>query len=115
MNKLELQAKLAVLEDKKWDYKAVVDKVNTKTREIKYDDVPMGIYIEVESLAEQNGVSEDDIEYKVREVREKFNDLESALYDLVEPFEDKVREIENEISEIECDISDMEWEERKSA
>ena len=115
MKKIELQEKLAVLEDKKWDYKSVVGKVNDKTREIKYNDVPMNIYIEVESLAEQNGVSEDDIEYKVREVRDAVNALESALYDLVEPFEDKLREIENEIDEIECEISDIEWEERKSA
>ena len=113
--KWELQEKLAVLEDKKWDFKSVVDQVNNKTREIKYNDVPMNIYIEVESLAEQNGVSEDDIEWKVKEVREKVNALESALYDLVEPFEDKLREVENEIDEIECEISDIEWEERKSA
>mgnify|MGYP007000247554 len=50
MNKSELQEKLAVLEDKKWDFKSVVDQVNNKTREIKYNDVPMNIYIEVESL-----------------------------------------------------------------
>ena len=40
-------------------------------------------------IAEDNniGVSDSsDLEWKIKEVREKVNELESAIYDLVEPF-----------------------------
>ena len=45
-----------------------------------------------------------DLEWKIKEVREKINALESAMYDLVEPFEDAVRDKGIE-------IDDLEWEE----
>ena len=109
------EIKLKELEDKAWDLSLLVDKVNSITKDIKYNDVPSNIYLKVSSLAEENGISEQEVEWKIDEVRSAVNALESAIYDLVEPFEDKLREIENEIDEIECEISDIEWEERKSA
>ena len=102
--------KLSELEDLKWELEALVGKVNEKTREIKYMDTPSNIYMEVESWAEDNGISEDDMEWKVKEVREAVNALESAIYDLVEPFEDKLRSIENEHDELEMEIEDEKYE-----
>ena len=98
--------KLSELEDLKWDMEALVRRVNEKTRQIKYMDSPSEIYMKVESWAEDNGISEDDMEWKVKEVREAVNALESAIYDLVEPFEDKLRSIENEHDELEMEIED---------
>ena len=102
--------KLSELEDLKWELEALVGRVNEKTREIKYMDMPSNIYMEVESWAEDNGISEDEMEWKVKEVREAVNALESAIYDLVEPFEDKLRSIENEHDELEMEIEDEKYE-----
>lgn len=102
--------KLSELEDLKWDMEALVRRVNEKTRQIKYMDTPSNIYMKVESWAEENGIDSDDMEWKVKEVREKVNALESAIYELVEPFEDKLRDIENEYDELEMDIEDEKYE-----
>ena len=102
--------KLSELEDLKWDMEALVRRVNEKTRQIKYMDMPSEIYMKVESWAEENGIDSDDMEWKVKEVREKVNALESAIYELVEPFEDKLRSIENEHDELEMDIEDEKYE-----
>ena len=98
---VELENKLAVLDDAKWNMKSNVDKVNDTTRAIKYDNTPMDIYLKVESLAESLGI---DVESEVDEIRSKVNDLESAIYELVAPFEDKLREIEYEYDDLESDI-----------
>ena len=41
-----------------------------------------------------------------KEVREKVNELESAIYDLVEPFEDALRDKDNEIDELEYELEE---------
>jgi hypothetical protein len=97
----EMKLELAKLDKIKDDLSFLVGEVNDKTREIKYDDTPMNIYIHVESLAEKHGV---DITYEVDQVREKVNELESAIYELVTPFEDKAREAENAHDDLECEI-----------
>lgn len=102
--------KLSELEDLKWDMEALVRRVNEKTRQIKYMDMPSEIYMKVESWAEENGIDSDDMEWKVKDVREAVNKLESAIYELVEPFEDKLRDIENEYDELEMDIEDEKYE-----
>ena len=102
--------KLSELEDLKWDMEALVRRVNEKTRQIKYMDAPSEIYMKVESWAEENGIDSDDMEWKVKDVREAVNKLESAIYELVEPFEDKLRDIENEYDELEMDIEDEKYE-----
>ena len=89
---------------------ALVRRVNEKTRQIKYMDMPSEIYMKVESWAEENGIDSDDMEWKVKDVREAVNKLESAIYELVEPFEDKLRDIENEYDELEMDIEDEKYE-----
>ena len=100
------------LEDKSWDLELLISQVNDKTKEIKYNDVPSDIYLSIMTLAEEGGIDESELEYKIDEVRKKVNALESAIYELVEPFEDKKREIDNEKDEIECDISDYEYEKK---
>ena len=99
--------KLSELEDLKWDMEALIRRVNEKTRQIKYMDTPSNIYMKVESWAEENGIDSDDMEWKVKDVREAVNKLESAIYELVEPFEDKLRDIENEYDEVDWEIYEM--------
>ena len=110
MNIAEKNNEVSVLQDKSWDLDLLISQVNDKTRDIKYNDVPSDIYLKVQSLAEENGIDEKELEYKVDEVREAVNALESAIYGLVEPFEDKKREIDYAKDEIEMDISDYQWE-----
>ena len=99
----EMKEQLAKLDQIKDDLSYLVGEVNDKTREIKYLDTPSNIYMAIETMAEKNGV---DITYEVDAVREKVNQLESAIYELVTPFEDKAREAENAHDELECDIYD---------
>ena len=106
----KLQKKIDLLDDKSFDMECIIRDVNAETKVIKYNDIPMNIYIKIQSLAEENGIDEADLEYKINEVREAVNNLESAIYGLVEPFEDKKREIDYAKDEIECDISDYQWE-----
>ena len=106
MSVSEMKQKLNKLEELKFELESVIGDVNNKTREIKYDDTPMNIYIHVESLAEKHGI---DITYEVNSVREKVNQLESALYELVTPFEDKKWEVETKHDDLECDIEEIEY------
>ena len=101
--------KLDKLYDEKWELEAAVRKVNDETKVIKYDNIPQEIYIKVMGIAEDNNIDasdSSDLEWKIKEVREKVNELESAIYDLVEPFEDALRDKENEIDELEYELEE---------
>ena len=77
--------KLDKLYDEKWELEAAVRKVNDETKVIKYDNIPQEIYIKVMGIAEDNNIDasdSSDLEWKIKEVREKVNELESAIYDL---------------------------------
>ena len=102
-------AKLDKLYDEKWELEAAVRKVNDETKVIKYDNIPQEIYIKVMGIAEDNNIDasdSSDLEWKINEVREKVNELESAIYDLVEPFEDALRDKDNEIDELEYELEE---------
>tara|TARA_Y100000996_G_scaffold415349_2_gene409545 strand:- start:1907 stop:2227 length:321 start_codon:yes stop_codon:yes gene_type:complete len=101
-----LVEKINKLDDQSWDLNSVIGQVNDKTKEIKYNDVPMNIYIAVQSLAEDNGIDEQELEWKIDEVRRCVNKLESAIYDLVEPFEEKKRDIDNEKDDLEWELEE---------
>lgn len=103
------EIKLKELEDKAWDLSLLVDKVNSITKDIKYNDVPSNIYLKVSSLAEENGISEQEVEWKIDEVRSAVNALESAIYDLVEPFEDAKRDAEWKKDDLEMEIEDEKY------
>ena len=103
------EIKLKELEDKAWDLSLLVDKVNSITKDIKYNDVPSSIYLKVQSLAEENGISEQEVEWKIDEVRSAVNALESAIYDLVEPFEDAKRDAEWKKDDLEMEIEDEKY------
>jgi hypothetical protein len=101
--------KISELENKSWDLDLIISNVNAVTKDIKYMDTPSAIYLKVEDMAAENNIDEDEIEFKVREIRECVNKLESAIYDLVEPFEDAKRDIDNETNELEWELEDYEY------
>ena len=103
----ELLIEIDRLDNKSFDMECVIRDVNSETKAIKYDDIPMNIYIKIQSLAEENGIDEKELEWKIDEVRDAVNKLESAIYDLVEPFEDKKRDIDNEKDELEYELEDV--------
>ena len=107
MNNVELEQKIKALEDKSDNLDSAIGLVNAKTKEIKYNDVPSDIYLKVESYAEEYGIDKDDLEWKIKEVRECVNKLESAIYDLVEPFEDLKRSVDNDKDEAEWDLEEL--------
>tara|TARA_B100001113_G_C21092506_1_gene615021 strand:- start:850 stop:1170 length:321 start_codon:yes stop_codon:yes gene_type:complete len=104
---VDIKKKIDVLEDKSFDMDCLIRTVNDTTRDIKYNDVPSNIYMKVQSLAEDNGVDEQELEWKIDEVREAVNKLESAIYNLVEPFEEKKRDIDNEKDELEWELEEI--------
>ena len=111
-------AKLDKLYDEMWKLESAVRKVNDETKVIKYDNIPSEIYIKVQGIADDNGIDasdSSDLEWKIKEVREAVNKLESAIYDLVEPFEEALRDKGNEIDEIEWEIEDAKWEAQKAS
>lgn len=101
-------AKLDKLYDEKWDLESAVSKVNNITKDVKYIDF-FSIYNKVTNVAEELGMDvsdSSDLEYKIKEVREKINELESAMFDLVEPFEDAVRDKGIEIDDLEWELEE---------
>ena len=87
---------------------SAVRKVNEETKVIKYNDVPSNIYLTVEGIADDLGLKlsleksqelKKDLEWKINEVREAVNNLESAMYNLVEPFEDMKRDAEGKVGQ----------------
>ena len=104
--------KLNELADKKWDLEAAVRKVNDETKVIKYDNIPSEIYLKVTNIAEEVGMDVSDsseLEWKIKEVREAVNALESAIYNFVEPFEDELRTVECDYDELEMDMEDQDF------
>ena len=101
----EMKVELERLDALKWDLMSIVDNVNDKTREIKYDNTPMEIYMHVEHLAEKHGI---DVKYEVDAIREKVNLLESAIYELVSPFESELRDAEYKHDDLEYEIEEAE-------
>ncbi len=109
MNIKEVENKIDKLDDKEFDMGCVIRDVNDITKDIKYMDTPSNIYLKIMGIAEENGIDEKDLEYKIDEVRTAVNKLESAIYDLVEPFEEKKSEITNEKDELEMDLEDYKY------
>ena len=48
MNIAEKNKEISKLEDKSWDLEALINSVNSKTKEIKYNDAPSEIYMAVQ-------------------------------------------------------------------
>ena len=95
------------LEAKRDWVELAIRKVQDKTNDIKYSDIPSDIYLEVQRLAEDTGIDQKELEYKIDEIRECVNSLESEIYGLVEPFEDRKRDLDNEIYELEEELGEM--------
>ena len=76
------------------------------TKNIKYlqqDELVMEIYSKMQSMAQAIGLSEKELDYVEDDVREAFNNLESAVYKMEEPFEDYVRDLQYKVEELELD------------
>ena len=104
--------------EKEHEFKMALDQARKITKAIKYDDTVGEIMVQIEMLAEKfPGVNMRDLEWKMDEVREAKNALESAVYELEEPFEEAMRnasyddEEDEELTEIsdrfEKDFSDI--------
>ena len=100
----KMKVELERLDALKWDLKSAVEAVNHITRDIKYDNTPMEIYMHVEQLADEHGI---DVKYEVNTIREKVNELESAIYELVSPFESELRDAEYEHDDLEYEIEEV--------
>lgn len=88
--------------EKEHEFKMALDQARKITKAIKYDDTVGEIMVQIEMLAEKfPGINMRDLEWKMDEVREAKNALESAVYGLEEPFEEAMRDASYEDEEDE--------------
>jgi hypothetical protein len=91
--------------EKEYEFKLALEKARKITKAIKYDDTVGEIMVQIEMLAEKTpGVNMRDLEWKMDELREAKNALESAVYGLEEPFEEAMRNASYEDDEDEEDV-----------
>ena len=80
-------------------FELALQKAREITKQIKYDRLPNDIIIEIDSMAEELGIPESEIDMYTRDVYKAKNNLESAVYELESIFADKVREIQNKLDD----------------
>jgi len=78
--------------EKEQEFRISLAQARKITKAIKYDDTVREIVVQIEMLAEKlPGIDMQDLKWKIDEVREAMNALESAVYGLEEPFEEALR------------------------
>ena len=86
--------------EKELELKIALDQARKITKAIKYDNTVGEIFVQIEMLAEKfPGIDMRDLNWKMDEVREAKNALESAVYGLEEPFEEALRNASFEYDE----------------
>ena len=80
-------------------FELALQKAREITKQIKYDRLPNDIIIKIDSMAEELGIPESEIDMYTRDVYKAKNNLESAIYELESIFADKVREIQNKLDD----------------
>lgn len=91
--------------EKVQEFKMALDQARKITKGIKYDDTVGEILVQIEMLAEKfPGIDMRDLNWKMDEVREAKNALESAVYGLEEPFIEAMRNAEYEYEEEDEDM-----------
>ena len=80
-------------------FELALQKAREITKQIKYDRLPNDIIIKIDSMAEELGIPESEIDMYTRDVYKAKNNLESAVYELESIFADKVREIQNKLDD----------------
>lgn len=113
INIADLQKQLAELENRKDTLRHAVQEARKITTEIKYDDTVMSITTRIQQLAEKTGVDAREIQWAIKEVQEKANELESAIYSLDDAFTDAYRDADNKASELEYEIDDYQNQSRR--
>jgi hypothetical protein len=91
--------KLKQLQDLERQLESALDSARDITRQIKYNDIPSDIIVDIESLA-----NELDIPYyswNINDVWSAITNLESAIYSLEEIFEDALSDVRYKIEELE--------------
>jgi len=69
------------------------------TKQIKYNDVPNQIILKIHRIAEELGISEEEVDQYTREIYQATNHLESAVYELESVFTDRIRELQNRLDD----------------
>lgn len=91
--------------EKVQEFKMALDQARKITKGIKYDDTVGEILVQIEMLAEKfPGIDMRDLNWKMDDVREAKNALESAVYGLEEPFIEAMRNAEYEYEEEDEDM-----------
>lgn len=113
INIADMQKQLAELENRKDTLRHAVQEARKITTDIKYDDTVMSITTRIQQLAEKVGIDAKEIQWAIKEVEEKANELESAVYALDDAFTDAYRDADNKAAELEYEIDDYQNQSRR--
>mgnify|MGYP003637303949 CR=1 FL=1 len=93
--------KLKQLQDLERQLESALDSARDITRQIKYNDIPSDIIVDIESLANELDITYHS--YQINDVWSALTNLESAVYNLEEIFEDALSDVRYKIEELEED------------
>ena len=93
--------KLKQLQDLERQLESALDSARDITRQIKYNDIPSDIIVDIESLANELDITYHS--YQINDVWSALTNLESAIYSLEEIFEDALSDVRYKIEELEED------------
>jgi hypothetical protein len=111
-----LEKRLKELEKRESELYAAVTQAREITKSIKYEQTHMDIISQLSVLADKFKIDKKklDFDYYVKDVYEKFNELESAVYGLDDIFSQHYKEIKWESDELESAIDEIKDEIRRT-
>lgn len=80
-------------------FEIALSQAKDEIKKIKYANTPNEIIVKIMGIAEEVGISEEEVDMYTRDIYRAKNNLESAVYELETIFTDRVRELKNKIDD----------------
>lgn len=100
----QIRAQIEELNNKLYQNMAQKAEIRKITKEIKYDDTVTDIVSRAVAIAEKSAVDRTELKYKIEEINDLKNRLESAIYGFEDLFEEVKLSINYEISVLQDEL-----------
>lgn len=80
-------------------FEIALSQAKDEIKKIKYANTPNEIIVKIMGIAEEVGISEEEVDMYTRDIYRAKNNLESAVYELETIFADRVRQLKNKIDD----------------
>lgn len=80
-------------------FEIALSQAKDEIKKIKYANIPNEIIVKIMGIAEEVGISEEEVDMYTRDIYRAKNNLESAVYELETIFADRVRELKNKLDD----------------